>query len=106
MNQTQRPISTGIQFVSLGLSCLAVAFGLFAVYGAAFPGPCGDNGGPGLGVLEAWVLDVPLGLLALGVGIFVKKGSPRLRRSCLVIGPVILCLPAFAGYLLGRWHCP
>lgn len=106
MNQAQRPISTGMQFISLALGSAAVAFGLFASYGAAFPGPCGDNPGPSLGVIEAWLLDVPLGLLVLGVGVFVRRGSPKLRRICFAMGPVILCLPPLAGYFFGRWHCP
>ncbi len=94
------------QIVVLVLGCAAVAWGVFSVYGAAFPGPCGDNAGPGLGVIESWALDVPLGLLALAVGLFVKKGSPRLRRVCIVTALVTLALPVIATFLLQRRHCP
>ncbi len=81
-------------------------WGIFCIYGAAFPGPCGDNPGPGLGVIEAWMLDVPLGLLALAVGLFVRKGSPLLRRICLVTSLLTLSLPPIATFFLQRWHCP
>ncbi len=94
------------QIVVLVLGCAAVAWGVFSVYGAAFPGPCGDNAGPGLGVIESWVLDFPLGLLAFAVGVFVKKGSPRLRRICIVTSLVTLALPVIATVLLHRRHCP
>ncbi len=50
-------------------------YGVFAVYEGAFPGPCGDDPGPGLAVIGAFVVDIPLGLLALSVGLFVKKGA-------------------------------
>lgn len=80
-------------------------WGVFCVFGAAFPGPCGDNPGPGLGVIESFVVDVPLGLLALTVGLIVKKGSPRLRWICIVTSLVTLALPVIANLLLQRRHC-
>jgi hypothetical protein len=94
------------QIVALAFECPAVLWGVFCIYGAAFPGPCGDNMGPGLGVIESWVLDVPLGLLALVVGLFVRKGSPRLRRICIFTSLVTLSLPLIASFFLQRWHCP
>jgi hypothetical protein len=93
------------QIVVLSLGLAAAAWGAFGVYGAAFPGPCGDNPGPGLGVIESWVVDVPIGLLALGVGVFVRRGSARLRRMCVVSSVVILALPVAGSVLLQRWHC-
>jgi hypothetical protein len=99
-------IATFFQVLALGFGCLAAAWGVFCVYGAAFPGPCGDNPGPGLGVIEAFVVDIPLGLLALAVGLFVRKGSPLLRKICIATAVVTLSLPFIAGYFLQRWHCP
>ena len=99
-------ISILLQIVALILECPAVLWGLFCVYGAAFPGPCGDDPGPGLGVLESWALDVPVGFLALAIGLFVKKGSPRLRWICIVTSIVTLSLPVIATFLLQRRHCP
>jgi hypothetical protein len=94
------------QIVALVFGCAAVIWGVFCVYGAAFPGPCGDDPGPGLGVIESWVVGVPLGLLAFAVGLFVKKGSPRMRRICIVTSLVTLALPVIASFILQRRHCP
>jgi hypothetical protein len=95
------------QITVLVLGFAAMGWGLFCVFGAAFPGPCGETFlGAGLLVLESWVLDVPVGLLALLVGVFVKKGSPRMRRMCIVTSLVTLSLPVLASVLLQLHHCP
>ena len=94
------------QLTVLVLCAVAIAWGSFCIYWTLYPGPCGDNGGPGLLVIEACVLDVPIGLLALGVGLWVKRGSPRLRHCSIAGSLVTLALPALAVYLLTRRHCP
>jgi len=94
------------QIAVLVFGLAAVIVGVFGAYVAAFPGPCGDDPGPGLGVIAAWVVDVPAGLLALVVGLLVKRGSPRLRKVCISISIVILSLPVTATFLLQRRHCP
>jgi hypothetical protein len=94
-----------LQIVALVFGCLAVAVGIFCVYGTAFPGPCGDNPGPALAVLEAWLVDGLAGLPTLGVGLLVKKGSPSLRRSCIVVSLVALSLPLVVTFFFQRWHC-
>jgi hypothetical protein len=99
-------VLTLLQIVALTLGFIAAAWGVFCIYGAAFPGPCGDNMGPGLGVIEAWALDIPVGLLLLGIGWFVRRGASRLRTICIVTSLVMLCLPAIATFLLERRHCP
>ncbi len=95
-----------IQILTLTMGVLAIAWGIFAAYGAAFPGPCGDNMGPGLGVIEAWALDVPVGLLLFCAALFIKRGSPLLRKICLYTFPVTIALPFLGSFFLGRWHCP
>ena len=100
------PTATRIQIAALGISLIGVLFGLFCVYGAAYPGPCGDNPGPGLGVLLSWLVDAPLGLLILAVGLFVRKGLPRLRRACLFAALATLALPVIANIVLQNRHCP
>ena len=100
-------LSLLVQIVTLVLGFTAAAWGGFSVYGAAFPGPCGENVlASGLIVMESWLLDVPVGLLVLLVGLFVKRGSPRLRRICVITSLVTLCLPALSSYLLQLHHCP
>jgi len=100
------PTATRIQFAALGISVVGILFGLFCVYGAAYPGPCGDNPGPGLGVLLSWLVDAPLGLLILAVGFFVRRGLQRLRGICVLAAIVTLSLPVLANFLLQRRHCP
>ena len=69
-----------IQIAALVLGFVAAEWGIFSVYGAAFPGPCGDEVlASGLVVMESWLLDLPAALLILLVGLFVRKGSSRLR---------------------------
>ena len=84
-----------------------MAWGVFSVWSSAFPPKCGDwSGFAALGVVECWLVDVPFGLLALAIGIFVKRGSPRLRKICIVTSIVLLSLPVLASILSHRWHCP
>ena len=82
-------------------------WGVFMVWSTAFPPKCGDwSGFTPLGVAECWVVNMPIGLLALAIGLFVKKGSPRLRRIGIVTSLVVLALPIMASVLLHWWHCP
>jgi len=100
------PTATRIQIAALGVSIAGILFGLFALYGAAYPGPCGDNPGSGLGVLLSWLVDAPLGLLILAVGLFVRKGLPRLRGTCVIAAIATLSLPVIASIVLQQRHCP
>lgn len=96
-----------LQIGALVLAGPAVLLGVFGIYTALLPGPCGDwSGLNDLGVVECWVGDAPIGLLILVIGYFVKKGSPRLRRICIVTSLVVLSLPMIASVLLHRSHCP
>jgi hypothetical protein len=95
-----------MQVLALALGFAAMAWGAFCVYGAAFPGPCGDNMGPGLLVIEAWALDAPAGILLLLIAFLVRKGSAMLRKSCLIGAAVLFALPFAASFFLQRWHCP
>jgi flagellar basal body-associated protein FliL len=56
--------------------------------------------------MESWLLDLPAGLLILLVGLFVSKGSSRLRWICIVTALVTLALPVLASFLLQKHHCP
>jgi hypothetical protein len=94
-----------IQTITLMLGAIGIAWGIFAVYGAAFPGPCGDNMGPGLGVIECWALDMPVGLILFCTALFIKRGHPLLRKICLYTAPVTIALPFLGSFFLSRWHC-
>jgi len=95
------------QILSLVFAVPAIVWGVFMVWSVAFPPKCGDwSGLTGLGVVECWVVDLPIGLVILAVGLFAKKGSPRLRKICIVTASVTLALPIIASILLSRWHCP
>jgi hypothetical protein len=93
--------------MSLVFAVPAIAWGAFMVWATAFPPPCGDSSAfAGLGVVECWVVDLPIGLFALAIGFFVKRGFPRLRKVCIVTGVVVVLLPIVASILLSRYHCP
>ena len=75
-------------------SCLVVrqpCLALAAVYSVLYPGPSGDW--IGVVVLAAYAVNVPIGLVSLGVGLFVKRGAARLRGPCIVVALIVLCLP-------------
>jgi hypothetical protein len=100
-------VSIALQIAALVLGFVAVAWGIFSVYSAAFPGPCGDEVlVSGLVVMESWLLDLPAGLIILLVGLFVRKGSSRLRWICIITSLVTLALPFLASLLLQHHHCP
>jgi hypothetical protein len=92
------------QIIALVFSVPAAIFSLFVVWGVATPGPCGDTGA-GFPVVKCWLADLPLGVLNLAVSLFVRRGSPPLRRWCFRAGLVTLALPIIAQLLWSRWNC-
>jgi ABC-type tungstate transport system substrate-binding protein len=93
------------QIIALVLSVPAILFGLWMMWYVANPGPCGDfgRGDSTLFVLFCWVVDLPIGVLTLAIGLFAKKGAPRLRKRCIFAALVTLSLAIIAP-LLGH-HC-
>ena len=95
------------QIAALVFAAPALMWGVFMVWSTAFPPKCGDwSGLTDLGVVECWVVDLPIGLVALAIGLFVKKGSVRLRKICIGTSLVLLSLPIIASILLQMRHCP
>lgn len=80
-----------LQVAALVLSGAAVIWGCCMVYVALNPGPSGEFGG--YSVFFAALVDVPVGLVSLGIGLAAKKGNPALRWSCLVLSLATLSLP-------------
>jgi hypothetical protein len=84
----------------------AVVWGALMVWSTAFPRPRGDwSGVTALGGLACGVVDLPIGLLVLAVGM-LKNGAPRLRTICIATAILPLSLPIVAQLLLLRRHCP
>jgi hypothetical protein len=79
-----------------------VIWGVFAAFSVAFPGPGGEWAG--VGVLASWLVNVPIGLLTLAIALIVRKGSPRLRRVCIVTSLVALSIPTIASLIWRRLH--
>jgi hypothetical protein len=103
------PSKIGIffQMAATVLAVPALAWGVFMVWSTTFPPPCGDSRDLlTLGVAENWLVGVPVGIFALITGLLVRKGSPPLRRICIVAGVFVLCLPMAASAILHRLHCP
>ena len=61
------------------------------VHIALYPGASGEFGG--YSVLFAAVVDIPVGLVSLVVGLAVKKGHPAARWTCLFLSVAALALP-------------
>jgi hypothetical protein len=93
------------QVIALVLSVPAAIFGVIVVFSMASPQPCGGDVPKGLPVVLCWLANLPLGVLGLAVGLFVRRGIPLLRRLCLYAGLVTLALPVIAQLLWNRWHC-
>jgi hypothetical protein len=90
-------IAIGFQIAALALGGLAVIWGVFDGYSVVFPGPNGEWAG--VDVLALWAVNVPIGLLTLAIALIVRKGSPRLRRLCIVTSLVALFIPLIAGLI-------
>ena len=61
------------------------------IHVALYPGASGEFGG--YSVLFAAMVDMPVGLVSLVVGLAVKKGHAALRWMCLVLSVAALALP-------------
>ena len=83
------------------LAGAAALFGIAAIYSVLYPGPSGEW--TVLGVSAAYVVNVPIGLASLVVGLFVKGGAARLRGPCLALSLFVLTLPILAN-LIFWWH--
>lgn len=84
-------IAIGLQVTALILAGAAVIWGCWMVHVALHPGASGEFGG--ISVLLAALVDMPLGLVSLVVGLTVKKGHPALRWTCLVLSVAALAMP-------------
>lgn len=95
-----------LQITALVLAVPAVVVGFFAVYTTAFPGPCGDfSGATALAVIVSWLIDLPVGLLALGSALFVKSGSARMRSAAFAAACIVLALPIIGTVAFQYSHC-
>lgn len=84
-------VAIGLQVAILILAGAAVIWGCCMVYVALNPGASGEFGG--YSVFFATLVDVPVGLVSLGVALAVKKGKPALKWACLALSVVALVLP-------------
>jgi hypothetical protein len=84
-------VAVGVQVVALVLTGAAVIWGCCMVYVALYPGASGEFGG--FSVLFAAVIDIPLGLASLLVGLGVKRGYTVLRWTSIALSVVALVLP-------------
>ena len=83
-------IAIGAQAVALVLAGAAVIWCCYMVYVAHYPGGAGEFGG--FSVLFAAMVDIPVGLVSLVVGLAVKKVPPVLRWTCIVLSVAALAL--------------
>jgi hypothetical protein len=98
-------IAVGFQSAALALAGLAVIWGLFNAYSVAFPGPSiSGEWTVGASVFGAWVVNVPIDLLTLAIGLIVRKGSSRMRHLCIVTSLVALSLPIIVSLIANRTH--
>lgn len=84
-------IAMGAQLIALVLGLGAVVWGCCMIYVALNPGASGEFGG--YSVLFAAVIDVPVGLISLAVGLLAKRGYPTARWVCLALSVVALAMP-------------
>lgn len=84
-------IAISAQVVALVVAGAAVIWGCFMVHVALYPGASGEFGGAS--VLFAAVIDIPVGLVGLVAGLAVKKTTPALRWTCIVLSVAALALP-------------
>lgn len=90
-------MSAGLQLAAVFLGGAAVLWGIAAAYSVARPGPSGEWAV--LAVYASYVVNVPVGLAALGVGLSVKRGSAHLRGMCIAVSFFALLLPILASLI-------
>ena len=95
-------IAIGFQIAALALAGLAVIWGVFAAGSVAFPGPGGDWAG--VGVLAAWLVNVPVGLPTLAIALIVRRGSARLRRLAILTSLAALAIPIIVSLMWRHLH--
>ena len=93
-NTRSSKIAIGAQMVALVLAGAAVIWGCYMVYVAHDPGGAGEFGA--ISVLFAAIVDIPVGLVSLVIGLAVKKGHPALRWACVVLSIAALVMPFLA----------
>jgi hypothetical protein len=104
--QPPRGWAVVLQVAVLVIALPAVTWGAYLLFGMALPSRCGDfSGAATLGVAASWAVNLPVGLLALGVGLTVKSGSSLLRKICIGTSIITLSLPVIAIVFLHLFHC-
>jgi hypothetical protein len=103
--ETSKP-SNGLLVVAIILTVPAIALGLFVVCSLLFPGTCGDfSGAAALTLVLCAVFNLPIGVIALGVGLRRKTAPQRLRKICIVAGLLTLGFPVLGSGLLEIFPC-
>ena len=90
-NTSPSKIAIGAQVVAVVLAGAAVIWGCCMVHVALYPGASGEWGA--FSILFATLVDIPVGLVSLAVGLAVKKGRPALRWICIVLSVAALAMP-------------
>lgn len=98
---------TFFQKTAIVFAAPAIVWSGYMAWSTAFPPPCGNwRNLLSLGVAENWLICLPVSLFGLAAGLLVKKGSPSLRRICIISSVVLLGLQITTSILLHRLHCP
>ncbi len=84
-------VPTPVLVAAIVLAIGAIAWGFFAAAWAAFPGPSGEWAA--LAVPASFIVNAPVGLLTLALGILADRRSPRLRRLTIISAAMALVLP-------------
>ena len=90
-----------LQMFSLTISALAIAFALVCLGGATiWKGPSGEWAV--LALLPPFIVNLPAGIIALVIAITVRRGAPKMRRTCIAVAVTALVSP-FATAAIGSW---
>lgn len=80
-----------VQIITLIASVIAIIWGVALAFAVAFPGPSGEWAA--IGVFFAYIVNFPVGAVTLLLALVTKRGSPRLRRFCIIAATIALLLP-------------
>ena len=75
----------------LSASIVAIMWGVALAFAVAFPGPSGEWAA--IGVFFAYIVNFPVGAITLALALVMRRGSPRLRRFCIITATTALLLP-------------
>jgi hypothetical protein len=93
LHTPERPVAgyVVVQIITLIASIIAIIWGVALAFAVAFPGPSGEWAA--MGIFFAYIVNFPVGAITLALALVLRRGSPKLRRFCIITATMALLIP-------------